>query len=88
MKANFDRIRKTTTDKFNRLGDRLEELLNKYDFDISQTDIDEISSQFNDVANMIIGLNCLYDDKTKDDMNDLSNLDVKRISISHFNDGE
>ena len=88
MKVNFDGIRKTTTDQFNRLGDMLEEILDKCDFDISQEEIDEISSQFNNIANMIIGLNCIYDDETKDDINDLSYLDVKRLPISYFNDGE
>ena len=79
MKVNFDNIRKKTTKEFNELGKGLDKLLEQYDWEVLDKDMQEIVAKYNNLREMIITLNCLHDDEVADDINDLANLHVMRI---------
>ena len=77
MKVNFDNIRRKTTNEFNNLGDYIENHMNEYGYYTEKAE--KVVAAYNNLRNMIIALNCLHDDEVADDVNDLADLNVKRI---------
>lgn len=77
MKANFDGMRRNATSNMNKLYLVLKEVLSDIDNDCLEN---EIIEAFNDSAESVDVMNCLYDPNVEDDMNDLSDI----LSINRF----
>ena len=90
MEANFDGMRRIATANMNVLGKFLEEeilIMDNYYID------DEIKEKlvkvFNDAAQSVDVMNCLYDDAVVDDMNDLSEvLEITPLKLVSIEDDD
>lgn len=84
MEANFDGMRRNATANMNELGKFLEEkILSKDSYDISDELKEKLVKAFNDAAQSVDVMNCLYDDTSEDDMNDLSEvLEIKLLVLA------
>ncbi len=79
MKASFDGMRKNATKEMNRFGNVLHYVLETYGGEIAKSDMQKLIQRFNDAAQAVDVMNCLYDDSAEDDVNDLSYLSIIRI---------
>lgn len=84
MEANFDGMRRIATSNMNELGKFLEEeILIMDNYDIDDTIKEKLVKAFNDAAQSVDVMNCLYDDAVVDDMNDLSEvLEIKLLELA------
>ena len=71
MKASFNGMRKNATANMNKLHSVLKEVLSDMDNDSLEN---EIIEAFNNSAQSVDVMNCLYDPNVKDDMDDLSDF--------------
>jgi len=80
MKASFNGMRKNATANMNKLHSVLKEVLSDMDNDSLEN---EIIEAFNNSAQSVDVMNCLYDPNVKDDMDDLSDfISVNRLIFS------
>lgn len=84
MEANFDGMRRIATSNMNELGKFLEEkILIMDNYDIDDEIKEKLVKAFNDAAQSVDVMNCLYDDAVVDDMNDLSEvLEIKLLELA------
>ena len=84
MEANFDGMRRIATSNMNELGKFLEEeILIMDNYDIDDAIKEKLVKAFNDAAQSVDVMNCLYDDAVVDDMNDLSEvLEIKLLELA------
>ena len=84
MGANFDGMRRNATANMNKLGKFLEEeILIMDNYDIDDEIKEKLVKAFNDAAQSVDVMNCLYDDAVVDDMNDLSEvLEIKLLELA------
>ena len=84
MEANFDGMRRNATANMNELGKFLEEeILIMDNYDIDDEIKEKLVKAFNDAAQSVDVMNCLYDDAVVDDMNDLSEvLEIKLLELA------
>lgn len=84
MKANFDNMRRQATASMNELGQVLKEeiLIVTDSYYIDDELKQKIITAFNQAAEQVDLLNCLYDDAVEDDVNDLSDvIEVERLEL-------
>lgn len=88
MQANFDGMRRNATANMNELHRVLkEDVLSMDSFDISDDLKEKIIEAFNNAAQSVDVINCLYDDAEEGDMNDLSDvLIVERLELNDVDD--
>ena len=77
MRVSFDGMRRNATHNVNNLQRIIIEMMARYD--MYETDEENLITAFDKVANSMSDFNMLHDDKEKNDMNDLSRLNVKRL---------
>lgn len=84
MEANFDGMRRIATSNMNELGKFLEEeILIMDNYYIDDEIKEKLVKAFNDAAQSVDVMNCLYDDAVVDDMNDLSEvLEIKLLELA------
>lgn len=84
MKANFDGMRRIATSNMNVLEKFLEEeILIMDNYYIDDEIKEKLVKAFNDAAQSVDVMNCLYDDAVVDDMNDLSEvLEIKLLELA------
>lgn len=84
MEANFDGMRRIATSNMNELEKFLEEeILIMDNYDIDDEIKEKLVKAFNDAAQSVDVMNCLYDDAVVDDMNDLSEvLEIKLLELA------
>lgn len=84
MEANFDGMRRNATANMNELGKFLEEeILIMDNYYIDDEIKEKLVKAFNDAAQSVDVMNCLYDDAVVDDMNDLSEvLEIKLLELA------
>ena len=84
MEANFDGMRRNATANMNELGKFLEEeILIMDNYYIDDELKEKLVKAFNDAAQSVDVMNCLYDDAVVDDMNDLSEvLEIKLLVLA------
>ena len=84
MEANFDGMRRIATSNMNELGKFLEEeILIMDNYDIDDEIKEKLVKAFNDAAQSVDVMNCLYDDAVVDYMNDLSEvLEIKLLELA------
>lgn len=84
MEANFDGMRRIATSNMNKLGKFLEEeILIMDNYYIDDEIKEKLVKAFNDAAQSVDVMNCLYDDAVVDDMNDLSEvLEIKLLELA------
>lgn len=84
MEANFDGMRRIATANMNVLGKFLEEeILIMDNYYIDDEIKEKLVKAFNDAAQSVDVMNCLYDDAVVDDMNDLSEvLEIKLLELA------
>ena len=84
MEANFDGMRRIATSNMNELGKFLEEeILIMDNYYIDDELKEKLVKAFNDAAQSVDVMNCLYDDAVVDDMNDLSEvLEIKLLELA------
>lgn len=84
MEANFDGMRRNATANMNELGKFLEEeILIMDNYYIDDELKEKLVKAFNDAAQSVDVMNCLYDDTAEDDMNDLSEvLEIKLLVLA------
>lgn len=91
MKANFDNMRRQATASMNELGQVLKEeiLIVTDSYYIDDELKQKIITAFNQVAEQVDLLNCLYDDAVEDDSNDLSDvIEVERLELEDAEEDE
>lgn len=84
MKTNFDNMRRQATASMNELGQVLKEeiLIVTDSYYIDDELKQKIITAFNQAAEQVDLLNCLYDDAVEDDSNDLSDvIEVERLEL-------
>lgn len=81
MRASFDGMRRSATANMNELCDVLKEVIELPSWDSVSEDLKErIIEAFNNSAQSVDIMNCLYDPNVEDDMNNLSDiLSVDRL---------
>lgn len=84
MEANFDGMRRIATSNMNVLGKFLEEeILIMDNYYIDDEIKEKLVKAFNDAAQSVDVMNCLYDDAVEGDMNDLSEvLEIKLLELA------
>ena len=84
MEANFAGMRRNATANMNELGKFLEEeILIMDNYYIDDEIKEKLVKAFNDAAQSVDVMNCLYDDAVVDDMNDLSEvLEIKLLELA------
>lgn len=79
MKVSMDGLRRNATRSVNDLHRVLEDIINSGDLDCDQQE--ELINGFNEVSRSVGILNCVYDPDIEDDMNDLSDLEIKYLEV-------
>lgn len=87
MQANFDGMRRNATNGMNNLHDVLSEVLKLDSYDGICDDLKErLIETYNNAAQSVDVMNCLYDPNVEGDMNDLSDaLSVDRLEAPEEN---
>ena len=90
MNVNFDGMRRNATANMNELGNVIkEEILSKDSYDISDEIKEKIIEAFNNAAQSVDIMNCLYGDTEEDDMHDLSDvLSIDLLELPSCSDNE
>lgn len=85
MRASFDGMRRSATANMNELCNVLKEVIELPSWDSISEDLKQrIIESFNNSAQSVDIMNCLYDPNCDDDMNDLSDV----LSIQRLDDIE
>ena len=84
MEANFDGMRRDATANMNTLGNVIEEeILSMDEYDMPLELKEKLIEAFNNAAQSVDVMNCLYDPSVENDMNDLSGLlSINRLVFS------
>ena len=90
MTASFDGMRKRATANMNELHEVLKDVIELATWESVSDDLKErIVEAFNDSAQSVDIMNCLYDDNVENDMSDLSEvLHIERLEIEENEDEE
>lgn len=90
MKANFDGMRRSATRDMNDLHTTLKELIELDEYDGINEELKErIVETYNNAAQSVGAMNCLYDPAVEGDMNDLSDvLSIDRLELSEDKDDD
>lgn len=87
MRVNFDGMRRNATANMNTLGKVIEEeILSMDEYDMPLELKEKLIEAFNNAAQSVDVMNCLYDPSQEEDMNDLS--DILSIDRLKFGAGE
>lgn len=83
MEANFDGMRRDATANMNTLGKVIEEeILSMDEYDMPLELKEKLIEAFNNAAQSVDVMNCLYDPNVEEDMNDLSEvLSIDRLKF-------
>jgi len=85
MKVSFDELRKNATTSMNELSKAIKVIVESDSFDyIKATYKEELISKFNKAAICVSSFNCIFDDNDKDDINDLSYLEIEVINRDDY----
>ncbi|UFH59810.1 hypothetical protein [Sulfurovum mangrovi] len=80
MQVSFDGMRRNATNAMNALQGNIEDMLKKYEYDLYDSDRQDLIESFNEAAMFVDMFNCLFDDDVDGDMNNLSDLEINRLS--------
>jgi len=85
MKVSFDGLRENATVSMNELSKAIKAIVESDSFDyIKATDKEELIGRFNEAAMFVDSFNCIFDDNDKDDINDLSHLEIEVINRGDY----
>lgn len=81
METSFDGMRRNATNSMNKLWDILKTVMDKETYQEIDDDLkEEITKAFNNAAQSVDVMNCLYDPNVENDINDLSDvLSINRL---------
>jgi len=85
MKISFDGLRENATVSMNELSKAIKAIVENDSFDdIKDRDKKELIGRFNEAAMFVDSFNCIFDDNDKDDINDLSHLEIEVINEDDY----